>query len=906
MAKPSFKDTLPIEGEEAPEQKKGNKPAFGDTLPISEDEQSEMAAKIPTLERILSTPELVETAARSALEGISFGASEPVVSSGVAGVEALLGKGDFKDLYQQDVKRRRELEQAAPGVAIGAEILGAMAPAFFSGGGSTAISATKLLPRLSEGLGKGVAKLIPTTIGKAAARAGTEAAFSEGVKQATQVPTGFIQPNEQLPIEEAAKNGAVIGAGFASLPYVGKAAGAVGTRVMSAFGGVKASAISKYLKRDKPLDPVSTEDLKAVVDDAASRVQSTLGVMRFGSARTLVQAVAKLKEKVRYGSDQSYQILQNVSDEAEKAGKPVFLNISDFIADIDRQIKNQTSEGGMVFGPVRKKTVEYLENLKKDFQGSPLFDANKISLTMGKDLLQGLDRITKYATNQGEYSSELDNALQAIRASLNGRLRQIAPEYGAHMDEVAADTRLLVAASEMFGEEGKALNNLKALETGTDPLVVGTAQQLEKITKTPIFGTINALKSAASIERLRPATSEAFLKSVMRGNSIENRKTLQNLSQLAEEDLMKMAEDAAMSEEFGKIVQNGSRDVNFWAFLLGGIPSIQTAMGAMGGLAIQGSGTAMAGGAVIGYMVKTLGAPTTKLVLDGIIKVKGVPTVQKLNAALSGIPKEKRDELMSGFMRAQNSYFEQDPERDIQFDKDMAAEIRSEIQKSDLNSIDKTNALQSLQNTSSMKAGYLRALMFGKQPQIPMLKDKMFGPQGKMVPGKGESPQMKEYMRGLASSEEPEPEYVGKLADEMEGESEPAIYEGYTPGDEQESDGETYPAMQDSYADESPGDIRKQFDELVEKIMDLGMTKEQAIERAAQVYGGNPWDEEEVGSEDDSAGILPASSESLFDRVSRTTRKNMPSVDEVTDILPRNSKSLFERASKMTRRKLAR
>jgi hypothetical protein len=108
MAKPLFEDTMPIESQ---------KPAFEDTSPLEAEEPS-MAEKI-------------ETAARSALEGATFGVSEPAIS----GINAVVGNlisagfnaedvGEFvkqaasgeaiKQEYQRDIARRKALEAEMP------------------------------------------------------------------------------------------------------------------------------------------------------------------------------------------------------------------------------------------------------------------------------------------------------------------------------------------------------------------------------------------------------------------------------------------------------------------------------------------------------------------------------------------------------------------------------------------------------------------------------------------------------------------------------------------------------------------------------------------------------------------------------------------------------------------------
>jgi hypothetical protein len=666
-------------------------------------------------------PEKIETGARSFLEGLSpFGISEPFISGINAGVSRLLDEGmSSKDIaqavsdvmsvelvkaeYDKDVARRRELKQKLPELSTGAEMAGGLASVAIpaAGLGKTATA----LPSLAEK----VATKVPTKLGKAVTTGAIVAAGEAKGREAVLEPTGFMKPDEALPALEAAQAGGTLGGALSAAGSVAKGLAKTPGRLLSAFGGVKASVIEDYLKRDKPLDPISVDDLKAVVDDAAFKIQAGIQSHRFATADLLSGAVKRLRGKISDDSTAGFAILDQEAQAAAKQGLKKIVPLQDIVTNIDKQIE-EIAPGGVGIGPTEKAAVEKLQSLKKDFLASPLTQTGEVSLSDAKGILQTLDKITKYEKSAGTFTDELNLALQAIRGGINRSLRDMSPAYAQHMDQVAAETRLLADMDRFFGTPEKAIIGLKRLESGYDQTINNLTAKLESTTKFPIFQELNKIKKSASVESIRAETSQNFLKSVMRGNSIENRKKLALLSQMSGEDLMKMAQDTAMSEEFNKIVQNGSRDVVFWQTLLGG------ASGAIGGgLATESAAGSAVGGAIVGYLVKTYGAPTTKIILDGMIKVKGVPTVKKISAALGQIPPQVKDELLTGFVRANTIKLAQDPEREIQFDPELTGDLKIDVLGSDISALKKAQALDSLQKNGTMKQGILRDIMAGQE-----------------------------------------------------------------------------------------------------------------------------------------------------------------------------------------------
>jgi hypothetical protein len=178
MAKPAFDPNKPFQVI--------SKPPFDPSKPFTVLD-SEPPVEGPGL------GEKIETGARSGLEGLTLGASEPIIS----GINAVVGNlidagfdadtiGEFakkaasssaiEQQYQKDVERRRKLEAELPQVAIPSEIAGAVAPGFISGG---AASVAAGLPKLGMAAGEIAAKGVPTALGKAITRGAMSAGASE-------------------------------------------------------------------------------------------------------------------------------------------------------------------------------------------------------------------------------------------------------------------------------------------------------------------------------------------------------------------------------------------------------------------------------------------------------------------------------------------------------------------------------------------------------------------------------------------------------------------------------------------------------------------------------------------------------------------------------------------------------
>jgi hypothetical protein len=271
MAKPAFNPSQPFEPVK-------EKPAFDPSKPFEVIEEP----KVPLAEK-------VETAGRSALEGITLGASEPIV----AGINAVVGNlieagfdaetiGDFakqafsteaiKQEYSKDIARRKGLEAKMPEVALPAEIAGGVLSGLATGGLATAArgaQAAKVLTapvRAAEALAAAAGAKVPTAVGQAAVRGAVSAGGSEALKGAIQVPTGAAAP-EEFDVLGAAKFGGALGGGLSAAAKGIAAIPSGAKKVVSALGGVSVDSIEQYLKDPKAvMRAKSPVEIKSAID----------------------------------------------------------------------------------------------------------------------------------------------------------------------------------------------------------------------------------------------------------------------------------------------------------------------------------------------------------------------------------------------------------------------------------------------------------------------------------------------------------------------------------------------------------------------------------------------------------------------------------------------------------------
>jgi len=462
----------------------------------------------------------------------------------------------LKQQYSKDIARRRKLEAELPEIAIPSEIGGAVAGGLVTGGATAApkaIQAATVLPRLAMGAGEVAAKMVPTAIGQAAAKGAVSAASAEALKAAAQVPTGVMAPQE-IAIKEAALLGGGLGAGAQAVVSGVKSIPGVAKKVVSALGGVREEGITAYLK-----DPAavvraqSPEVIKASIDEQVGMLNRAIenGDVAISDAKkaiekteeALAQEVNKRSTefaKAKFDAKQylagkkqefneAVKVAQKTTESAMTAGKQI---LRDDAVNAVGALKDQVIEGSKQSYKILERSgrqidtaiplqvaKEQLEALK--VQGkAPVTGAaaaaykqieqyvddlgrfkKPLNASEAKKKIQQLDNDARFLMDQGEFGTDLNNALIAIRRGFDQQLKDI-PEYAEIMARVSDDTALLGQANKLFGNVERAQSKIARIENPEQDLSRQVLFQLGQRTQRNFENQVELLKGAEA--RLAP------------------------------------------------------------------------------------------------------------------------------------------------------------------------------------------------------------------------------------------------------------------------------------------------------------------------------------------------------------------------------------------------------------------
>ena len=186
------------------------------------------------------------------------------------------------------------------------------------------------------------------------------------------------------------------------------------------------------------------------------------------------------------------------------------------------------------------------------------------------------------------------------------------------------------------------------------------------------------------------------------------------LSEMSDIDFERAAKDAMVSDSFEKAIINGSRSVNLWGgifrylgagagYLLGDATGTSKAMGA--GL-----------GGIVGVLMEQNGTAITKKILDGMIQIKGIPTIQKINK-LSIDPAAKKV-LSDSLIRAVATGREgKEKEEDSFIEPEVKTSYIDLIKESDMSPVEKAKAISKINKEGLVSPSMIRELMIGKQEE---------------------------------------------------------------------------------------------------------------------------------------------------------------------------------------------
>lgn len=199
-------------------------------------------------------------------------------------------------------------------------------------------------------------------------------------------------------------------------------------------------------------------------------------------------------------------------------------------------------------------------------------------------------------------------------------------------------------------------------------------------------------------------TAVDFVTQAMRGVNPKYRAQIEALKNLSGEDFERQIRAAATAEALMRSYPGGSRRTMLFK-------SIGGAAAGLVGPFVMGEGvspTAMMVGSALGASLDIYGGRVTKQILDGYLKVQGIPTVQKLSAAFAPLPKPLKSEILSSFTRA----VMQSERQSVPLSDQEVAVAKMEIRNSDhLSPLEKAKATMMLDKTGILDTGIAQKVM---------------------------------------------------------------------------------------------------------------------------------------------------------------------------------------------------
>jgi|694.fasta_scaffold02291_23 hypothetical protein len=504
--------------------------------------------------------------------------------------------------------------------------------------------------------------------------------------------------------------------------------------------------------------------------------QSTEAAMTGGKAALrddAVQAVTDLKEKVVQGSKKSYEILLKsgrsveakpaiqaaeqaleelkVQGKAPKAGASAaaYAKIQSYIDDL-KQYKKPLSASD-----AKKKIQQLDQDWRAATDAGEFTDSEQRALrSIRKAFDEQLKSIPEYAAVMDEVATDTDLLGRANK--LFGNVERAAPKI-ARIDLPARDLDRAVLL-ELGTRVGRPFERqVQAIQVGAKMALPGAAeaaltmspeaealrkaemqmarmkrpgalqQALGKVeTASPeAMAVMKAQQRAAQTQQIvqaaqqkikdvgpfaRPLSNISAIRTAVSGKNPEYVKFLQNLTKLSGEDFVQMISDLKLAQEFQKEFRIGSRNVNLWGLGAGGAVYALTG-DPTSSLVIAGLG----GG--FGGMVDRFGPAMTQKILDGYLKVQGMPTVQKIEAAFAGMPVEVINQVKNDFIRTIPAVSSEQ----ILIQPDQVESVKKDVMDSPLSSLKKAKMMKAIQSNKPVESGDLAAVMLGQKPKAPMI-----------------------------------------------------------------------------------------------------------------------------------------------------------------------------------------
>ena len=479
------------------------------------------------------------------------------------------------------------------------------------------------------------------------------------------------------------------------------------------LGGVTSQVkkLQNELKVGGQLLSADSESAHGVLGKWAEKLQAieagSKGGLPGGQVKKIIQ---ELDSDIRSASD---RLAGEFSDKTHKA-------LMGVRRVLDEKLKTQVAGYAEVMGETAK-----LNQLRADFSkmfGKRESVTSKMARIENPNLQFERDRLVELGTLTGK---DFKTPLEEYMALKNrGRttiaqeeLRRGLPEHGDYVDAVTQNARLsrpeylegIVERARTASPEAAALREAQGVASGATEQLAAAQGALDPF------------------KRITPANSENVIRTLMgdRSRKIELKKLMGQLGQVADEDFVAMINDLRTKEAFEKGYQNGSANTNVWAGifgLIGGLTGFDPSMGLMSAGA----------GASVGRFMDAYGPATTRRVLDAIVFMRGIPTVQKLSNALADLPPQLVQEMKAELVRMVTIG---NTSNSVVVPAEQRAEVAMDLDGSDsLTSVEKAKAITNMNKNGAVDSQVMQKLVIGGEKPDPASELNRAEPHRKLPP----------------------------------------------------------------------------------------------------------------------------------------------------------------------------
>jgi hypothetical protein len=525
-------------------------------------------------------------------------------------------------------------------------------------------------------------------------------------------------------------------------------------------------AAKNALKNQKIDVAEDLRDAKLRLDSNISKIEKTakesLNDTQIALRDGVVDSIAELKKKVVAGSARSYDILeksgrsvsiepavaaaQNILSGLKIQGKPPVAGAS---AAAYNQVKKYIDDLRRYKQPLSAtEAKKKIQQIDKDYlaivEAGEFSDDAQIALkAIRRAFDEQLKDIPEYAAAMADVSEKADllarsNKLFGTPEKANAKITRIfspgrEQDLGVLEDLGTAAETNIGGLLNQAKQQKSALGPEALIKAGQQTPEYAEVQKLEAaktLLRRPIaaaqIGAIMPGQSAVALAQqslakkqqevlkikdtikslgpfASPATNIGAIGQAVGKRNPEFDNYLKSLSELSDKDFVQLVDDLSVAEAFAKEFRGGSRNVNIWAFTAGGAAYAMT-KDLPTALVIAGLGSQLGGS------IDRFGPKITRKILDGYLKIDGLPTQKKLSAAFADLPKEVVARLKQDVIRS----LAVTKDEEVAVDPSNVASMQRDITESDLSPLKKAQMLYAVQNGEPLRSKDVAAIVAGK------------------------------------------------------------------------------------------------------------------------------------------------------------------------------------------------